>query len=591
MNEATVDRQLARTESATARTGSGWLVCFAAALSLYALTANRGPQWQDSGDHILRIVTGESINPLGLALTHPLHHWLCRFAAALNLLEPAFAVTLISSLAAAFAVANVYGCVLTLTSDRLVAVLAAISLAIANTFWKLATVTEVIALTAALLSAECWCLIVLMSRAAAGPRSALCADARGLARSNCSITQSSNPQDRSYPCAFLGLFFFNGLGLANHNLALLTTPVLAAIALLALYRRWIAWPHLLLAAAAWLIASLPYTGLVLSEALRSGDLRATMHSALFGISYEKDVLNVSISGSRLLINAAFIALNFPNLLLPAAVYGVFTARRFGVPPLTRWALFVALFIHALFALRYSVPDQHYFFIPMYLLFVIFGGVGFAAWRAKADRGRRLQPAPTASRPPVAGTDLQIPVRERRADVPPYLKSHISNLKSQRGVDDSALSPRRDRIMVAAAILLALTPLLYAFTPALARRFDVLGFVERHKPYRDDYVYLFTPWSVVERSAERMSREAVALAGDDGIIIVEDRLAEFAVRYRAIRDGKTGIEITSEMEPKDLLRIADAGRPIVLVPRSVDEPLTLPLTGSWRRMGDLYILNP
>ena len=144
-------------------------------------------------------------------------------------------------------------------------------------------------------------------------------------------------------------------------------------------------------------------------------------------------------------------------------------------------------------------------------------------------------------------------------------------------------------MIASAILLTFTPLLYTLTPALARRFDVLGFVERHKPYRDDYVYLFTPWSVVERSAERMSREAVDLADHNGVIIVEDRLAEFAVRYRAIRNGKTGIEITREMEPKDLLCAVDAGRPIVLVPRSVDEPMTLPLTGSWRRIGDLYVL--
>lgn len=145
--------------------------------------------------------------------------------------------------------------------------------------------------------------------------------------------------------------------------------------------------------------------------------------------------------------------------------------------------------------------------------------------------------------------------------------------------------------MASAILLALTPLLYAFTPALARRFDVLRFIERHKPYRDDYVYLFTPWSVVERSAERMSREAVDLAADNGIIIVEDRMAEFAVRYRVIRDGKTAIEITREMEPKDFVRAVEEGRPIVLVPRSVDKPITLPLAGSWRRMGDLYILNP
>ncbi|MDO8631615.1 MAG: hypothetical protein Q7R41_14105, partial [Phycisphaerales bacterium] len=366
MNEATLDRQIASIESATPRAWPGWLVCFVAALALYAATANRGPQWQDSGDHILRVVTRESGNPLGLALIHPLHHWLCRFAAALNLFEPAFAVTLVSALAAAFAVANVYGCVLSLTADRLGPAFAAISVAIANTFWKLATVTEVNTLTAALLSAECWCLIAFIK---SRPIDNLPSWLRGGAcpgRVPSWLGPGASPSPFkgegrgegmwTSAIAFLGMFLFNGLGLANHNLALLTTPVLAAVALMALGSRRIAWPHLLLAAAAWLIGSLPYTGLVVSEAMRSGDLRATVHSALFGNSYEKDVLNASISGSRLLINVAFIALNFPNLLLPAAVYGVFTARRVGITSLARRALLAALILHALFALRYSVPD-------------------------------------------------------------------------------------------------------------------------------------------------------------------------------------------------------------------------------------------
>jgi hypothetical protein len=517
MNEATVDRQIASTESETARAWPGWLACFVVALALYAATANRGPQWQDSGDHILRVVTGESGNPLGLALIHPLHHWLCRFAAALNLLEPAFAVTLVSALAAAFAVANVYGCVLTLTSDRLVAAFAAISLAIANTFWKLATVTEVNTLTAALLSAECWCLIAFIKSRPIDNRQPTIDNLPSWLRGGACPGRAGVPswlRFASPSCfsAFLGMFLFNGLGLANHNLALLTTPLLAVVALIALRNRWVSARQLSLAAAVWSIGSLPYTGLVLSEAIRSGDLPATIQSALFGNINKKDVLSASISGSRLLMNVAFISLNFPNLLLPAAVFGFFAARRIGVAPLARRALLAALILHALFALRYPVADQHYFFLPMYVLLVIFGGVGFAAWRALADlsRGRNEVPArreparPNPRReqeqadslPPsqggIKGGSHPNPERERRAGAPPLLKSQISNPKSERGVDFSTSSPRRDRIMMASAILLALTPLLYAFTPALAPRLDVRRLIERHKTYRDDYVYRVTP---------------------------------------------------------------------------------------------------
>ena len=82
-----------------------WLAVLLISFTLYALTANRGIQWQDSGKHILRIATGQLENNLGLALCHPLHYWLGRLAVAPDLFEPCFAVTLVSSLAAAMAAA------------------------------------------------------------------------------------------------------------------------------------------------------------------------------------------------------------------------------------------------------------------------------------------------------------------------------------------------------------------------------------------------------------------------------------------------------------------------------------------------------
>ena len=109
----------------------GWLAFFLVFVVLYASTASRGLQWQDSGLHIWRIVTGELLHPLGLALSHPLHHWIGRFVVTFDLIEPCFAITLISSVAAALAVANTYGCVLTLTRSRMAGVFAAVSLGLA----------------------------------------------------------------------------------------------------------------------------------------------------------------------------------------------------------------------------------------------------------------------------------------------------------------------------------------------------------------------------------------------------------------------------------------------------------------------------
>jgi hypothetical protein len=497
----------------------GWATCFVLAGLLFGLTANRGAQWQDSGFHILRIVTREPVNPLGLALSHPLHHWLGRFAVSLDLLEPCFAITLISSLAAAVAVANTFGCVVTLTRRWPAAAFAAMSLAVAHTFWKMATLTEVYTLAAALLSGECWCLILY-------------------ARTR-------------RPVYLWGTLLLNGLGVSNHLLAALTTPVLVVVVLDGAWTKAIRVRDVAAAAGLWLLGGAPYGFMVLQEFVRSSDLAGTLRSALFGHGYRDEVLSTTLSARELLLSAGFLAFNFPNLLLPAALFGMASARStfrpppqgvghpcgLGVPTLVSRALFAGLLIHAVFVLRYPMWDRYTFFLPMYVLLSVFGGIGFA------------------------------------------------------GFLDRARGARRALVLAAACGLLGLTPCLYAVLPDVARRWKVLASVERHKPYRDDYVYLFTPWSIVERSAERMSREAVALAGADGIIIVEDRMAEFAVRYQALQADYDELQILNNLPTEVAREALDAHRPVVLVPANTDAPRIQPPAGTWRRVGDLSLLVP
>lgn len=482
----------------------GWLVIFLLALMVYAATANRGAQWQDSGNQILDIINGELLNPQGLVLSHPLHHWLGRLAVSLDMFEPCFAITLISALAAAIAVANVFGCVWTLTRSREAAVLSAVSLALAHTFWQLATRTECYTISAALLAGECWCL--------------------------------AGYATRRKTVYLWGMLLLNGLGVGNHMQASLTTPVLAFIVLHAAWTRQIGIKDTCLAGLAWIVGSLPYTGLVVTEIFHSGDMLGTLHSALFGQSFAGHVLNAMPSGRLLAVSAGFVCLNFPHLLLPLAVYGYTRGAAVGVPTVARRALLAGLIVHAGFVIRYPVVDHYTFFLPAYVLLSMFGGIGFAAivqWE-----------------------------RER---------------------------PRRISLRAAAA-LLALTPVLYAIAPAVARQLDVLGGVARNKPYRDDYVYIFAPWSVVERSAEMMSRHAVRLAGKHGLIVVEDAMAEYAVRYRAKRDQRSDVGVVRDTVTDDIAAAASAGRTVVLVPHNADAPHTEPPLGAWRRDGDLYVLD-
>jgi len=475
---------------------------------LYGLTANRGPQWQDSGHHIVRILTGEWINPGGLALSHPLHHLLGRLAVAPGLLEPSLATTLISALAAALAVANVYGCVRAWKHDRSAALVAALSLAFAHTFWQLATLTETYTPAVALLSAECWALIAFL---------------------------------RTQRPSRLGLaIFFNGLGVSNHMQAALSTPILIVVAGLTWRRRRAPSSQIMAWSGVWLLGASPYLLLVVTEAIRTGDVFAAAHSALFGKTFAGAVLNVTPSWHQLLIVVGFLIYNFPNLSLPLAAYGATSRLKEPADRAVRGVLLAYLLVHALFVARYNIVDQHTFMLPTYTILALFVGAGWA---------------------------------------------RLSHLRD----------PRRARpLRFAAAVLLLATPIVYMLTPPLARKWKILDGGLHEKPYRDDYVYLLSPWSLCERSAERMSKEALKLAGQGGVIIVEDPMAVYAVRYQLLRSGASNPLMDKKLNDDDLTAIRDtfaSTQPVILVPRNRNHPDTPPPIGSWRRAGDLYILEP
>jgi hypothetical protein len=214
------------------------------------------------------------------------------------------------------------------------------------------------------------------------------------------------------------------------------------------------------------------------------------------------------------------------------------ARALGMPALLRASLIAILAVQAVFALRYDIVEQYNFFLPMYVLLVIFGGVGAAAVLRRQPPLRWLQ--------------------------------------------------------IAAVALLALTPVTYATATAVARHYDVLARFERNKPYRDDYVYLIIPWSVVERSAEQMSRQVLRLTGKNGRIVFEDWMARYAVLYTAMMQGRSEPHRVWWVDPEAarLVRSSLAERrPLVLIPWDRNAPQSQPPLGRWKRDGDVYVLSP
>ena len=503
------DPQSRKTRTAAAL----WLTVFALALALYAATADRGAEWQDSGWEQYRIITADIGHPLGLVLTHPLQHYLGRAAVRLLPIEPAFAITLgVSCIPAAIAIANLAAIVLVITRRAPAAIIAATAFALSHTFWQHATHTESYAIVTALLSGEWLCLALYATT--------------------------------NHSRFLLLLAFLNGLGIADHMLAGLAMPVDVAVIVSAARSGRISRPRILAAALLWLVGTMPYLMLAAAMLVKTGDLSATVHSALFG-TYADDVLNLRLGLRTIVLVLGYVFYNFPGLTIPIAVYGVI--RPVGVPKVFFRAMRWELLIYILFVGRYTITDQYTFLFPVYALLSVFSGIGLA----------RIIAAPVG---------------------------------------------RLRNVIIGLAVLTAVwTPLVYVTTASELSARKVLASMVRQKPYRDGYKALFMPWGIGQDFASRLNAHAYRLAGNNGLILYEDTMVEFGLRYpRAI--GKASKDVTimviestaaAEIVAQRRALLASclsAGRPVVLVPRDRDRPDTCVPEARWRLDGDLYVLT-
>ncbi|MCG3127882.1 MAG: hypothetical protein CHACPFDD_02755 [Phycisphaerae bacterium] len=497
----------------SARTPTLWLAAGAAALALYLLTMDPGVQWQDSGWQQYRIVTGQLEHRLGLALTHPLQFWIGRLFVSALPVEPACAITLVSALCGAIAVANVAGAIrVALRAARDVhtatttaaAFIAAAALMLSHTFWHHATHTESYALTAALLTGEWLCLAQL----AASRRVSW----------------------------LLAMALLNGLGVANHLLASLATPVDCVVAWSVLRGRRRGVRTALLALGVWLLGAAPYLTLVVRTMVTSGDAWATLGSALVG-RFGSDVTNVGVTARGLAFSLAFVVYNFPGLTLPLALLGLARHGR-DERTLVR-AVAAEAIIFALFVVRYSVRDQYMFFFPVYAALALLAGIGLTRVRLRRSGSRRL-------------------------------------------------------LLGAAALTALWTPLLYVAASEILRARGLLAGMVGNKPYRDGYAAMFQPWGRGLHHAAALNREAYELSGAGGVILCEDEMVRYALLYeQAVGRARAARIVALGLEPHEQ-PVADAvreRRSVVLVPLDRDRPATEIPGGVWERRGDIYVLLP
>ena len=298
------------------RTLNGFLALSAGFFLLYALTAQRGLGWGDSGEFQYRILevplsAGLSSGCDSFATAHPLYVLFGKLVA-----HTPFEVTLLSSFFGALAVGGLFLC----TRKVHLAILFGLS----HAFWWLSCVAEVYTMMTAFIAFETFFLLRFLKR---GSRSDLAV-----------------------------MMFLNGLDLCVHNVAMFSLPAYGIMLLLRGRRCWVEIP---VAAVSWAVgASLWIYGLFsrgVTDVLFGG-----YGGAALGFWPE----NWTIAGFN-------YALTLLSVAVPAMMF--VRCRRMGGRPLSGmpWEIVALALVHAFFWARYFNVSQFTFFLPtLFFLYML-----------------------------------------------------------------------------------------------------------------------------------------------------------------------------------------------------------------------------
>ena len=313
---------------------------FSLTLLFYALTLAPSVLWGDSA-HLQRMVALGVLDGDGAG--RALWFAAARLMLRLPFGDPAFRVNALSALCGALTVVLVYTTGLTADLSRRGALVASVALAVSHTFWQQAVRAEVYTPFMALLTVEIW------------------------------LWFKWQPGRIAQPAAAVALWA--ALILA-HQMAVLVAPALLFLCVL----RW-RW----LRPAQWAVVGITAVGavvLVLFALQRQTQLPPAQAVLLYlthsGTDFGPKFFDFSWSSlpKDTILFVVFLLLQFPG---PALLLGLFASvmllRRSRLDGAWR-ALLVLALTDGAFALAYRVPDRYVFFLPMYLVFALFAGLGW-----------------------------------------------------------------------------------------------------------------------------------------------------------------------------------------------------------------------
>lgn len=331
----------------TRRAAAGWCLAFAVALALYAATMAPGLVWQDPGDYQVRTARLTLQQPGDAVRVHPFFIVLGHGLGRLGIWDFARAASVASALGTAVAVANVWLLVWLLVRHAGAATVSAAACMLAHTVWQTSVQPQTYGWSLATVSAMLVLALVYVRT------------------------------DR--PRWLVLMFLAGGVGLSIHLMSQLVLVVLGAWVMWEVIRRrmpaWVVPAGL----AAWLLGGALFWYTAWLEYATTHDLAATLESALVG-RWGGAVFNLQGLGTLVRRSALMFVLNFPTPVVLLAVWGLWRSRRLWPGSPAALLLLAVLFVYALFAVRYRVPNQNHFFTPVYMLTAVYIGVGVGAAR-------------------------------------------------------------------------------------------------------------------------------------------------------------------------------------------------------------------
>jgi hypothetical protein len=425
---------------------------------LYTLTSAVSVQWQDTALLAYRILHNDLEGNLGLAVAHPLHIMVGMALKQIPYGDLARKMNLAVAIFGAVAVANVYLLLRLWLGRALPSAVAAMTLMLSWTFWLHATIGEVYPLYAAIMTTELVVLLRYMQTSRIG---------------------------WLYLLAFL-----NGLSIADHMTGIIPLACYMVFIAALLWRRTIRVGHVATMAALWVIGALPYEVLIVKGIIQTGDAAHVIGGAIWGLNWEKNVLNASFTSRMAVENVGFILLNFPTPNIIFLFTGIYAVWRLAPTKSFAGIFYGIMLLLFIFAFRYTVPDRHAFFLPFYLTACVCVGLGV----------------------------------------------HVFTL-------------RHSAKTVAVAIMaMALLPVpAYCVTPTIARHAYKTLAERRQVPYRDDYTYWLQPWHAGYNGGERFAREALGQVERNAFIYADSTTAHALLYTQESRGLRPDVKVASDYD--------------------------------------------